>query len=63
MQHREPDGHEPTANPSVSGQWFITDMAAPVDGTAATHAETDATTIEGIIPLDLVHEVQVSFTE
>lgn len=60
IQHRDEADSEPLSDPYDNGQWYIFDMFAAVESGAASHAEEETTTIEGIIPVTLTHAVEFS---
>jgi hypothetical protein len=63
IQHRDADDTAPLPSPADNGQWTITAMGAAVSGGAANHTEDETTTIEGIIPLTLVHSASFTLAE
>ncbi|HNH49793.1 MAG TPA: hypothetical protein PKY30_22310, partial [Myxococcota bacterium] len=59
-QHEIASDHDARSAPR-GGRWYITEMAEPIVGDAATHTESEETKIEGYIPLLLTHDMAVSF--
>jgi hypothetical protein len=63
IAHRDRGSDTPVSEPSAHGQWYITDMGAPVEAGQATWVYDETTLLEGLIRLDISHDLQVGFTE
>ena len=58
-----PDDWEPYESAFDNSQWYITDMYEDFDGSAAHYEEVESTLVDGMIPLDLTHVFDVTFTK
>ena len=62
-QHRDADDYVSLASPSEGGQWLITSIYSELEPKALTvhYLGSEHTTIEGLIGLDLYHDMTVTF--
>jgi len=65
VAHGKEDDTTPLSEPSANSQYWITAMEAPYDDSSKqlTHEEDESTTIEGLLPLTIWHEIDFSFNE
>jgi hypothetical protein len=63
FQHDSPNDWEPWENAFDHEQWYITDMYEDFDGASSHYEELESTLVDGLIPLDLTHVFDVTFTE
>ncbi len=63
VTHQQPGEHEPHPTaPHDHGQAYLTELEAPFDGASASHSELERFTIDGLIPMELTHELLVTVT-
>ena len=64
IQHRDLDDTTPLESPSSEGQWYITEMATPVESGLAVYTEQEEVPIDGgLITITIGHVVTVQFDE
>jgi hypothetical protein len=62
VAHSDPEDTAPIEEATSHGQWYISDMEAPFSELRATYTEVESTSIDGLIPLDFTHVVEVQFS-
>lgn len=65
VAHGVQSATDPVNEPSSNSQYWITAMDEPYDDNvkALTHEEDESTTIDGLIPLTIFHELEFTFNE